>query len=102
VIAVPSGDSALEYLSDPASEVGILVTDVVMPGIGGPELIRRATELRPGLPAILMSGYTAGALEGRPDSLDAVLLEKPFTAAELEATIAKVVLESASGARDDA
>jgi hypothetical protein len=44
-----------------------------------------------------MSGYTAGALEGRPDSLDAVLLEKPFTAAELEATIAKVILESAKG-----
>jgi signal transduction histidine kinase/CheY-like chemotaxis protein len=94
VIAVPSGDSALEYLSDPSAEVGILVTDVVMPGIGGPELIRRATELRRGLPAILMSGYAAGALEGRPDSLDAVLLEKPFTAAELEATIAKVILES--------
>ena len=99
VIAVPSGDAALDYLADPAAPVGIIVTDVVMPGIGGPELIRRARDLRPGLPAILMSGYTAGALEGRPDGVGAALLEKPFTAAELEATIATVVLEARGDGR---
>ncbi len=97
VIAVPSGEAALEYLADPAAPVAILITDVVMPGIGGPELLQRAWEARPNLPSILMSGYTAGALEGRPTPLGAVLLEKPFTADQLESTIAAVLLDSSPG-----
>ncbi|MEA2518788.1 MAG: two-component system, cell cycle sensor histidine kinase and response regulator CckA, partial [Chloroflexota bacterium] len=91
VVAAASADEALAWLADPAARPDILITDVVMPGVGGPELLERVREMRPGLPAVFMSGYTAGALQGRPMPAGAVLLEKPFTADGLEGAIATVI-----------
>ncbi|RZU54041.1 PAS domain S-box-containing protein [Krasilnikovia cinnamomea] len=58
----------------------LLITDVVMPNMTGPELAEALRAHRPGLPVVYMSGYTAAAL-GPQIQLDAnsVLLEKPFT-----------------------
>ena len=73
-------DEALELAGD-ADSMDILVTDVVMPGLGGPELAAKLVELRPGLRVLYMSGYTArstGDLEGALGS-GASFLQKPFT-----------------------
>jgi two-component system cell cycle sensor histidine kinase/response regulator CckA len=63
--------------------VDVLVTDAVMPHMGGRELYERLAERRPGLPVVYMSGYdpeTAAAAEGQPNS---VFLQKPYSLGEL-------------------
>lgn len=92
VHAVSGGADALHLLADQAFAVDVLVTDLVMPGMDGAELVRRARELRGRLPVIVTSGYPAEYLEdhgGVP--ADADLLQKPFSAAELERRIAMVL-----------
>jgi PAS domain S-box-containing protein len=79
VLSAVNGEAALEVLSEAAGEVDILLTDVVMPGMGGPQLVEEVLRLRPGLPIIYISGYTANSLSPRGLGDDVQLLEKPFT-----------------------
>ena len=80
VIEAKNGLEALELLGGPDVAVRLMVADVVMPGMDGPELARQASTLRPDLQVLFMSGYTddevvrRGLLEaGQP------FLQKPFT-----------------------
>ena len=58
----------------------LIVTDVIMPGLSGVELVEALRERTPGLCAIYMSGYTENAIVHRGElDADVVLLEKPFT-----------------------
>jgi len=90
--AVDSPEEALELLSDPDNPVDLLLTDVIMPGMSGKGLRDRALELRPGLPVIYMSGYTAdiiarkGVLEEGTD-----FLQKPFTREAIRLKIRQVL-----------
>jgi PAS domain S-box-containing protein len=65
-----------------AHAIALLVTDVVMPRMGGRELAERLREQSPGLPVLFVSGYTDGALGDAGDPATA-FLPKPFMAAEL-------------------
>jgi two-component system response regulator CpxR len=57
VLAMNSAAEALEYLQDATpGSVDLLLSDLIMPGMDGNELIRRAKQLMPGLPALLVSG----------------------------------------------
>jgi two-component system, cell cycle sensor histidine kinase and response regulator CckA len=83
IIATPDGHSALGLCAR-SNDFELLLTDVVMPGLTGPELAARLVEGKPGLPVVFMSGYfelpqaEAGSLEpGRN------LLRKPFEPEEL-------------------
>jgi signal transduction histidine kinase len=87
VISVTSGQAALDVIAERGAELGVLLTDVVMPGIGGIELLERARQARPDLRAIVMSGYTALTLDQRQAPPDVVFLEKPFTLAKLDVAI---------------
>lgn len=62
----------------------LVLTDVVMPGMNGPEVVERIRETHPGLQAVYMSGYTENAIAHRGE-LDpgVILIEKPFTTREL-------------------
>ena len=61
-------------------QIDLLLTDVVMPGMLGPELVERATAARPGLRAVFMSGYVAQMVElMEGDRGDFAFIEKPFT-----------------------
>ncbi len=78
------GEEALELYGARAAAIDLLLTDVVMPKLGGGELARRLGELRPGLRVIYMSGYTDGAISHQGVlSEGVVLLEKPFTGERL-------------------
>jgi CheY-like chemotaxis protein len=71
---------ALDVLADVATDLSILVTDVVMPRMSGVDLARRAQELRPGLPVLFLSGYsqdTSTGLASLPPG--SAVLPKPFT-----------------------
>ncbi|GLW35098.1 histidine kinase [Actinoplanes regularis] len=82
VVAADNGPFALEVLQE--HPVDIVISDVIMPEMSGPELIRRLHQQNPRLPVVFMSGYSDGLLAAQ-DMIDSdiPLVQKPFTAAEL-------------------
>jgi len=88
VIEADDGKTALEWMQVHAQPIDLLLTDVVMRRMSGPELAERLTASQPGLKVIYMSGYT-GELMTERDVLKRgiTLLEKPFTRTALLNTI---------------
>jgi CheY-like chemotaxis protein len=77
--------------------IDVLLTDVVMPEMSGPELADRLLGLRSGLRVIYMSGYAGEHLDEQGVSAEgASLLQKPFTAAALEEKIRQALNASVS------
>ncbi len=75
-----SGEKALATLAGFSDPVHLLLTDVVMPKLSGPELAARVVQMRPEVRVVYMSGYTEQTLGGQgPKKLDAPLIPKPFT-----------------------
>jgi PAS domain S-box-containing protein len=84
VLAAADGREALDLLTWHTGAIDLVLTDAVMPGIGGAELARLLKHLRPGVPVLFMSGYTDDEIIRRGIASDpGVLLQKPFTADEL-------------------
>jgi len=91
VTAASRADEALAWLEQGAP-VDILFTDVVMPGMSGIELARRARAMRPGLRILLSSGYTFDALRHQDDlGPDIHFLNKPYGKAVLAQTLAEAL-----------
>jgi CheY-like chemotaxis protein len=83
VLAVSNGSAALEILSN-GDGVDLLLSDVVMPGLSGPELVARAKEIRPGLRVLYTTGYTSDmALRHRLLEHGDDVLAKPYTPQDL-------------------
>jgi signal transduction histidine kinase len=99
-LAAANGSEALELLQEPDNRVDLLLTDVVMPGgMTGVELVRSARAMRPGLPAILTSGYTSGSAGDRDgggsDRAEALpILSKPYQQGELARIIGQILARS--------
>lgn len=88
VVVESSPPEAIRRLSQ--SQFDLLITDVVMPVIGGPELALRAAALIPGIAVILMTGYGKDLVDQAGDLGDHVpCLKKPFDEHELEAALAR-------------
>ncbi len=79
------GGAAAFALLEAHPDIGVLVTDVRMPGLDGPSLAERALSLRPGLKVIFVTGYTTYR------SLTWPVLRKPFDLDELEAALRRVL-----------
>jgi CheY-like chemotaxis protein len=88
VLAAADGPAALAAAENHGGPIQLLLTDVVMPQMSGPELVERLRRERPELRALLMSGYTEDAVL-REGELPAAtgFLGKPFTSANLAATV---------------
>jgi CheY-like chemotaxis protein len=71
--------------------IDLLLTDVVLPDVEGPELAKRLLESRPALRVIFMSGYPGGALGQLFLSRDTVHIEKPFSPEQLLATVRRTL-----------
>jgi PAS domain S-box-containing protein len=78
VMEAADGLDALELFAAHAAEIDALVTDVVMPRMSGPELVRRACVSRPALPVLFMSGHVDAAVDGLELPAAAAFLPKPF------------------------
>jgi PAS domain S-box-containing protein len=92
VIPAAGPEAALELAASGVAEFDLLLTDVVMPGINGPELSKRLRELRPGTPVLFMSGYTDDALSRINLAVsDISLLQKPFSAVDLTRRVREVL-----------
>ena len=92
VIEAEDGHTALELASMHDGPIHLLMTDVVMPGIGGRELSERVAQIRPGIKVLYMSGYADQSVvhNGVMDA-DAVLLQKPFTLATLASKLREIL-----------
>jgi signal transduction histidine kinase/CheY-like chemotaxis protein len=84
VVQATGGAAALDLLE--REPVDLLLTDIVMAPISGPELVERVVELHPGLPILFISGY-AGAAGLTGDLSKFGLIRKPFEASELRRQI---------------
>ncbi len=82
-------DAAARIEGVPA--LGCVVSDVIMPGMDGPSLVRALRQRFPGLPAILMSGYADAALRDSLAAADIRFLAKPFAMAELARLVGDVM-----------
>jgi CheY-like chemotaxis protein len=79
VITANSGAQALKLLGHLHGEIDLLLTDVVMPRMQGPELVERIKAVHPGIRVLYMSGYAQTILGDGGTLADGVLLiEKPF------------------------
>jgi two-component system cell cycle sensor histidine kinase/response regulator CckA len=84
VIEADRGEQAIRLVEDSQAPINLLLTDVVMPGIGGKQLATRLLELRPGLQVLYMSGYTDDVINNRGVLCENTLvLPKPFSRAIL-------------------
>jgi two-component system, cell cycle sensor histidine kinase and response regulator CckA len=82
VITADSGEAALDILAL-GDEVDLLISDVVMPGMDGPTMVREARKSRPELKILFMSGYAEEQLRKSLDIENVNFLAKPFSVTDL-------------------
>src|SRR5581483_4205350 len=86
------GAEALEIVERP-QPIHLILTDVVMPRVGGAELARRIAQIRPEIRIIFMSGYSDDPLLHRVERTPNNFLAKPFTASALMGKVRQVLDE---------
>ena len=94
VLIAVDGNEALQMASTYADPIHLLVTDLVMPNIGGRELAQRLTPLRPRMKVLFMSGYSEhSALNIETTNQPATVLQKPFSLDALARNVRRVLDE---------
>jgi PAS domain S-box-containing protein len=83
VIEAGDGKSAIEAAGANHTSIHLLLTDVVMKGMSGPELVLRLMDSHPAIKVVYMSGYTGELVANQGVDTGIRLLEKPFTRASL-------------------
>jgi len=92
VLEAENADQALRIADGHAEPIHLLLTDVVLPGMGGRELAERLCIRRPGLQVLYMSGYTDDAVVRQGLLQEEVaFLQKPYTPATLAARVREVL-----------
>jgi two-component system cell cycle sensor histidine kinase/response regulator CckA len=83
VIEARDGIEALELIKQGGILLDVVVSDIVMPGLNGVDLMQALVATHPELPVILMSGYATGALAELGIAAPCAILPKPFQAGQL-------------------
>lgn len=91
VITAADGIQALEIAGEQLASVDLVLTDVMMPNLNGPELVKRLLEMRSDLRVLFTSGYTDDAVFPPGMVADMGFLEKPFTPAALLDAVRKAI-----------
>ncbi|MGZ5926724.1 MAG: response regulator [Rhizomicrobium sp.] len=92
VLEASGGEEALEIVKAGAQEIHLVITDVVMPNMDGPTMVRHVKALKPGLPVIFMSGYAEEAFRRNDENAsDLHFLPKPFGLKQLAAKVKEVL-----------
>ncbi|MDQ3295643.1 MAG: PAS domain S-box protein [Myxococcota bacterium] len=94
VLEMRSPPEALLHVQNSSEQIDLLLTDVVMPHMSGPELARQLTKIRPQLRVLCMSGYTDDSIV-RHGVLQAAIafVQKPFTSDSLTQKVREVLDE---------
>jgi two-component system cell cycle sensor histidine kinase/response regulator CckA len=92
VVTAANGADALELFAARREDIDLLITDLVMPAMGGRELARQCCALRDTLKVIYLSGYTRDSLLSQQTFEDGTeFIEKPFTRDAILERIARVL-----------
>jgi CheY-like chemotaxis protein len=92
VLEAENGECGLHIADSFKENIDILITDVMMPGMGGRELAKRLLELRPGISVLYLSGYTEDSVITQGSSgPPTAFLQKPFTLQNLAKKVREVL-----------
>ncbi|GLQ07328.1 hybrid sensor histidine kinase/response regulator [Sneathiella chinensis] len=99
VLQADCGESALEIVKDYTGKIDLLVTDVVMPSMDGPTLVRHITKTMPDLKVIFISGYAEDAFRKDLDfDVEKIeFLPKPFSLKEIAEKVKEVLMQEPVG-----
>jgi two-component system, cell cycle sensor histidine kinase and response regulator CckA len=90
VVQAADGEEALERAAEHRGTIGLLVSDVIMPIMGGYELLAKLRQNNSGMRALFLSGYSEGSGNAAP-KLDAHFLPKPFAVDALKRVVRRVL-----------
>ncbi|HEY2033823.1 MAG TPA: ATP-binding protein [Rhizomicrobium sp.] len=92
VLEAPGGEEALELVRNHPAPIHLLITDVVMPNMDGPTLVRNLKRIRPEIAVIFMSGYAEEAFRRNDqNTADMHFVPKPFGLKQLAAKVKDVL-----------
>jgi len=92
VLEAAGGEEALEIVQNAKAPIHLLITDVVMPNMDGPTLVRAVKRIRPEIAVIFMSGYAEEAFRRNDEKAeDLHFLPKPFGLKQLAAKVKDVL-----------
>ena len=98
VVTAASGPDAIALVEAHAGEIHLLLTDVVMPAMPGPDVAERVRRVRPDIQVLYMSGYARQVLAARGRLNPGVnLIEKPFSASALLDKVGQVLTGNLTG-----
>jgi response regulator RpfG family c-di-GMP phosphodiesterase len=92
VLEAENGESGFAVAASHQGKLDLVITDVVMPGMGGREMVKQLIETRPGTKVLYLSGYTEDAIisDGSIEKGTA-FLQKPFTLQSLSRKVREVL-----------
>ena len=92
VIEAENGEAGLAVASQHDGTIDLVISDVVMPGMGGHEMVKRLTQTRPATKVLYLSGYTEDTVvsEGGEEGGTA-FLQKPFTLLHLSRKVREIL-----------
>ena len=92
VVEAENGEAGMAAAARHEGKINLVITDVVMPGMGGRELVKQLVQTRPGTKVLYLSGYTEDAIinEGTIER-GAAFLQKPFTLQNLSRKVREVL-----------
>ena len=106
VIEAADGRIAYELAKDYPRRIDLILSDVIMPNLKGPEFISRTRAVRSDFEVLYTSGHTENSLgdlfDDRPEEREAELLAKPFTPEQLAAEVRRILDAAAAPAEGDA
>ena len=92
VLEAKSGEAALQIIQAGAEPIHLIVTDVVMPRMDGPTLIKTVRETHPDMKVVFISGYTEDTFRKRiGDDADIHFLAKPFSLKQLAFKVKEIM-----------
>ena len=92
VLTATNGEEALDIINR-GDDIALLISDVVMPVMDGPTMVREARKSRPELPILFMSGYAEEQLRKSIDIANVAFLPKPFSVQELAEAVRRALIE---------
>ena len=93
VLEASNGEEGYEIALKHALQIDLVITDVVMPKLGGPEMVRRLVVSFPSVKVIYLSGYVDGGLEASDLDNDRIeFLAKPYSYTDLKEIISRLML----------
>ncbi|MGA9390276.1 MAG: PAS domain S-box protein [Candidatus Sulfotelmatobacter sp.] len=91
VLEAIDGNTALNIAAGHPEKIHLVITDVVMPGLSGPELVQQLLQARPGTQVLYLSGYAEDAFTNPLPAGSQAFLQKPFTLQSLSRKVREVL-----------